>query len=78
MEMSGPQLAMRMIGSVGRVDQHELRTGTFKDDDWRRLVDAVGKLNEAQIYIDDTGGLERARAALARAAPAPPVRRAWR
>ena len=51
---------MRMIGSVGRVDQHELRTGTFKEDDWQRLVDAVGKLNEAQIYIDDSGGLERA------------------
>ena len=57
MEMSGPQLAMRMIGSVGRVDQHELRTGTFKEDDWPRLVDAVGKLNEAEIYIDDTAGL---------------------
>ena len=57
MEMSGPQLAMRMIGSVGRVDQHELRTGTFKEDDWGRLVDAVGKLNEAQVYIDDTAGL---------------------
>jgi replicative DNA helicase len=57
MEMSGPQLAMRMIGSVGRVDQHELRTGTFKEDDWGRLVDAVGKLNEAQMFIDDTAGL---------------------
>lgn len=57
MEMSGPQLAMRMIGSVGRVDQHELRTGTFKEDDWSKLVDAVGKLNESQMYIDDTAGL---------------------
>jgi len=57
MEMSGPQLAMRMIGSVGRVDQHQLRTGTFKEEDWPRLVDAVGKLNDAQIYIDDTAGL---------------------
>jgi replicative DNA helicase len=57
MEMSGPQLAMRMIGSVGRVDQHQLRTATFKDDDWPRLVDAVGKLNEGPMYIDDTAGL---------------------
>jgi replicative DNA helicase len=57
MEMSGTQLAMRMIGSVGRFDQHELRTGTFKDDDWSRLVDAVGRLNEAEIYIDDSAGL---------------------
>jgi replicative DNA helicase len=48
---------MRMIGSVGRVDQHELRAGTFKEDDWSKLVDAVGKLNEAQLYIDDTAGL---------------------
>jgi replicative DNA helicase len=46
-----------MIGSVGRVDQHQLRTATFKDEDWPRLVEAVGKLNEAQMYIDDTAGL---------------------
>jgi replicative DNA helicase len=57
MEMSGPQLAMRMIGSVGKLDQHELRTGTFKEDDWGRVTDALGKLSEAQIYIDDTAGL---------------------
>jgi replicative DNA helicase len=57
MEMSGSQLAMRMIGSVGRFDQNELRTGNFREDDWPRLIDAVGKLNEAQIYIDDTAGL---------------------
>lgn len=57
MEMSGAQLAMRMIGSVGRFDQHELRTGTFKEDDWSRLVDAVGRLNETEIFIDDTSGL---------------------
>jgi len=57
MEMSGPQLAMRMIGSVGRFDQHELRTGTFKDDDWSRMIESVGKLNEAQLYIDDSAGL---------------------
>jgi replicative DNA helicase len=57
MEMSGAQLAMRMIGSVGRVDQHELRTGTFKEDDWSHLIEAVGKLNDAHVYIDDTAGL---------------------
>ena len=57
MEMSGPQLAMRLIGSVGRLDQHKLRTATFDDEDWPRLVEAVGKLNEAQLFIDDTAGL---------------------
>ena len=57
MEMSGPQLAMRMIGSVGRLDQHQLRTGTFKEDDWGHVTEALSKLSEAQIYIDDTAGL---------------------
>jgi replicative DNA helicase len=57
MEMSGTQLAMRMIGSVGRLDQHELRTGTFREDDWGRVTEALGKLSEAQIHIDDTAGL---------------------
>ncbi len=57
MEMSGTQLAMRMIGSVGRVDQHKLRTGTFEEQEWPKLVDAVGQLNDSQIFIDDTAGL---------------------
>lgn len=57
MEMSGSQLALRMIGSVGRVDQHRLRTGTFEESEWPKLVDAVGKLNDSQIHIDDTAGL---------------------
>ncbi|MEQ1776150.1 MAG: replicative DNA helicase [Burkholderiales bacterium] len=57
MEMSGSQLALRMIGSVGRVDQHKLRSGTFEESEWPKLVDAVGKLNDSQIHIDDTAGL---------------------
>ncbi len=57
MEMSGTQLALRMIGSVGRVDQHKLRSGTFEESEWPKLVDAVGKLNDANIHIDDTAGL---------------------
>jgi len=46
-------------GNAGEVSRGEaqLRTGTFKEDDWPRLVDAVGKLNDSQIYIDDTAGL---------------------
>ncbi len=57
MEMSGPQLVMRLLGSVGRLDQHRVRTGRLEDDDWRRLTDAVGKLNEAPIHIDETAAL---------------------
>lgn len=57
MEMSGTQLVMRMLGSVGKLDQHKVRTGQLADEDWRRLTDAVGKLNEAPIHIDETAAL---------------------
>ncbi|HEY6280309.1 MAG TPA: replicative DNA helicase [Burkholderiales bacterium] len=57
MEMSGTQLVMRMMGSVGRLDQHKVRTGKLQDDDWQKLTHAVGKLNDAAIYIDESGAL---------------------
>src|SRR5512142_309565 len=57
MEMGGAQLAMRMIGSVGRLDQHTLRTGKLEDDDWSRMTHALGRLNEAPVFIDETPGL---------------------
>jgi replicative DNA helicase len=57
MEMGGTQLAMRMIGSVGRLNQHTLRTGKLEDDDWSRMTHALGKLNDAPIFIDETAAL---------------------
>jgi len=57
MEMSAVQLAMRMLGSIGQVDQHKLRTGRLKDDEWARLTEAMSKLHDAPIYIDETGAL---------------------
>jgi replicative DNA helicase len=57
MEMSGPQLVMRMLGSLGRLDQHKMRTGALNDDDWQKLTTSVGKLNEAPIFIDESGML---------------------
>jgi replicative DNA helicase len=57
MEMGASQLVMRMLGSVGRLDQHKVRTGRLADDDWRRLTDAVGRLNEAPMHIDETAAL---------------------
>jgi replicative DNA helicase len=57
MEMGGTQLAMRMIGSVGRLNQHSLRTGRLQDDDWSRMTHALGRLNDAPIFIDETAGL---------------------
>jgi len=57
MEMGGTQLAMRMLGSVGRLDQQRLRTGRLNDDDWPRLTHAIQKMNDAQLYIDETPAL---------------------
>lgn len=57
MEMPGEQLAMRMMSSLGRIDQHRVRTGRLKDDDWPRLTSAVGMLSEVTLFIDDTPGL---------------------
>ncbi|MDP1658252.1 MAG: DnaB-like helicase C-terminal domain-containing protein, partial [Methylotenera sp.] len=57
MEMASTQLAMRMIGSVGRLDQHRMRTGKLEDEDWEKLTTALGKLTEAPIFIDEGAGL---------------------
>ena len=57
MEMGGAQLAMRMLGSVGRLDQHRLRTGRLNEEDWPRLTHAIQKMNDAQIFIDETPAL---------------------
>src|SRR5512132_2719210 len=57
MEMGASQLAVRMIGSVGRLDQQKLRTGRLASDDWERLSSALGRLNEAPILIDETPAL---------------------
>ena len=57
MEMGGSQLALRLIGSVGRLDQHKLRTGRLASEDWDKLSNALGRLNEAPILIDETPAL---------------------
>ena len=57
MEMPGDQLAMRMMSSLGRIDQHKVRTGKLDDDDWPRLTSAVSILAEAPLFIDDTPAL---------------------
>ncbi|MGV0962901.1 replicative DNA helicase [Polynucleobacter sp. es-MAR-4] len=57
MEMSGEQLAARLLGSVGRVDQGRMRTGKLQDDEWPRVTDAIARLSNTQILIDETGAL---------------------
>lgn len=57
LEMSGPQLAMRLLSSVGRLDQTKIRSGRLSDDDWDKMTVALGKLHEANIHIDETGAI---------------------
>src|SRR5687768_6449224 len=57
MEMSSTQLAMRMLGSIARVDQHKMRTGRLTDKEWGDLSEAMGKLHETPLFIDEGGAL---------------------
>ena len=57
MEMPGEQLALRMMSSLGHIDQHKVRTGKLDDDDWPRLTSAVSLLDSAPLFIDDTPAL---------------------
>ncbi len=57
MEMPGDQLAMRMMSSLGRIDQHKVRTGKLDDDEWPRMTSAINLLAETQLFIDDTPAL---------------------
>ena len=57
MEMGATQLAMRLLGSIARVDQHKMRTGRLNDEEWSRLSTAMGKLHDAPIFIDETAAL---------------------
>ena len=57
MEMPGEQLAMRMMSSLGRVDQQKVRTGKLDDNDWPRLNSAVAMMKEKKLFIDDTPAL---------------------
>ncbi len=57
MEMGASQLALRMVGSLGRIDQNHLRTGALRDDEWGRLSEAVEKLGKVSLFIDESGSL---------------------
>ena len=57
MEMGASQLVMRMLCSIGRIDQQKVRTGKLTDDDWMRLMATMQKMQEANLFIDETPGL---------------------
>ncbi len=57
LEMSNAQLVLRMLSSEAHVDSHALRIGKLQKEDWWRLAEAAGRLEQARIFIDDSGGL---------------------
>ena len=57
MEMGASQLAVRIVGSIGRIDQGHLRTGKLTDEEWPRLTEAIEKLRNVSLHIDETPGL---------------------
>lgn len=57
MEQPADQLVMRILSSLGRIDQTRMRTGAMQDDDWPRFSTAVSQLRDKPLYIDDTPSL---------------------
>jgi replicative DNA helicase len=57
MEMPSASLVLRMLSSLGRIDQSKIRSGQLGDDDWPRLTSAVTLLNDKPLFIDDTPAL---------------------
>lgn len=57
MEMPAESLMLRMLSSLGRIDQTRVRTGQLEDEDWPRLTSAVNLLKDKQLFIDDTAAL---------------------
>ena len=57
MEMGAAQLAVRIVGSIGRIDQSHLRTGKLTDEEWPRLTEAIEKLRTISLHIDESAGL---------------------
>ncbi|MEQ3696532.1 MAG: replicative DNA helicase [Pseudomonadales bacterium] len=60
LEMPAEQLMMRMLASVGRIDQTRIRTGQLEHDDWPKLTAAIEQLRDTKLFIDDTPGLSPA------------------
>ena len=57
MEMGAAQLVVRIVGSIGRINQGNLRTGKLTDEEWSRLSEAIESLRQVSLHIDETPGL---------------------
>ena len=57
MEMGAEQLAMRMLSSVGQIDGYKFRSGRLEHNDWKRVNEAISRLADTKIFMDDTPGM---------------------
>lgn len=57
MEMGAEQLASRMLSSVGQIEGYKMRNGKLEHNDWKKLNEAISRLGDTKIYIDDTPGI---------------------
>ncbi len=57
LEMPAEQLIMRMISSLGQIDNKKLQTGRLENEDWRRINEAISQLADTNIYFHDAGGV---------------------
>ena len=57
LEMGAEEIAKRMFGCVGKIDGDVLKTGKFKNTDWKKWNEAMSELQDTKFYIDDSAGL---------------------
>lgn len=57
LEMPAEQLVMRMISSLGQIDNKKLQTGKMETEDWRRVNEAISQLSDTNIFFHDAGGV---------------------
>ncbi|MBF6613935.1 MAG: replicative DNA helicase [Chloroflexi bacterium] len=57
LEMSREQLVQRLLAVETGVDSQQLRLGYLTDEDWQHVSDAIGRLAQMPVYIDDSPGL---------------------
>ena len=57
LEMTKEQVGLRMLCSIGRINQHRLKTGQLEEEDWGKLTSSARLLSESHVFVDDTANL---------------------
>lgn len=57
LEMSKEQLVQRMIAGTAHVDLQKIISGRLNEDEWLKIINSMGPLSKAEVYIDDTAGI---------------------